>query len=618
MAKHQTSSFRIAIYIRVSTEEQAENPEGSIKNQEERLRDFVRLKNMDGNFGSIVDVFKDAGISAKDMNRPALQRMLTKVRSREIDLVMVTDLSRLTRSTKDFGILWEFLQEQGCKFQSLRDNFDSTTAAGEMIMFTLANFAQFERKQTAERISNSFLARAKRGLYNGGSVPAGYRIDDLRPGHLVIDPEEAEIVRLIFKTFLKEQSLAQTVKFLNREGVKLPRAMRGGGSTRNGTLGIDMVHRILKQKAYLGIRTFKVKGIEDETKAAWDAIIEPTTFDRVAKLLAKNFQAKKPHTKTRFPYLLSGFTFCKACGDRLAGKSAHGKYAKIAYYEHSWATKSQAHLSAKLRKCEPHRVLAKRLEPIVWQEVKAFLTNPEMAKLLFDEAKTRSLESKKTNTAEKVKRKLLGVDSQIEALAERIGFLPKGIDPKVLFDQLAKLQAARSALDAQYQEAQLTETVHEEPVSIKDFAEFTKSLRDLLAGEADPVTCSFVIQSVVKRIDVAVDGIEIHFHVGQSHYMREFGDKQSLGSRPFFVQNEQPAEGAGTVLNFKSKKRSDPLEKYLKDKCSNTLTNGGGGGNRTPVRKSSDLGRATCLVAVFRMTSERPTTNSNLPLPQLF
>src|SRR3990167_4734005 len=146
------------------------------------------------------------------MKRPALQRLLQKIRAREISLVLVTDLSRFTRSTKDFSVLWEFLSRSGCKFQSLRENFDSTTAAGEMIMFTLANFAQFERKQTAERISASFLARAKRGLYNGGSVPLGYRIDMETVGRLVVNEEEAEIVRRVFKTFLEEGTLSLTAK----------------------------------------------------------------------------------------------------------------------------------------------------------------------------------------------------------------------------------------------------------------------------------------------------------------------------------------------------------------------------------------------------------------------
>ncbi|MFN9068124.1 MAG: recombinase family protein, partial [Bdellovibrionales bacterium] len=159
--------YRIAIYTRVSTEEQAENPEGSIKNQEQRIREYIKLKNMVEPFGEVVTVFSDPGKSAKDMNRPGFQKMLSAIRSHDIDMVVVTELSRFSRSTKDFTMLQEFLDEQGCKFVSLRENFDTSGAAGSMVMNLMASIAEFERRQTAERISNSFLARSKRGLYNG-------------------------------------------------------------------------------------------------------------------------------------------------------------------------------------------------------------------------------------------------------------------------------------------------------------------------------------------------------------------------------------------------------------------------------------------------------------------
>ena len=118
--------YRCAIYTRVSTEEQAENPEGSIKNQELRLREFVKLKNMVAPFGEVYVVFSDPGVSAKDMNRPAFQRLLRAIEKKEVNLVLVTELSRFTRSMKDFSLLQEFLKRHACEFLSMRENFDSS------------------------------------------------------------------------------------------------------------------------------------------------------------------------------------------------------------------------------------------------------------------------------------------------------------------------------------------------------------------------------------------------------------------------------------------------------------------------------------------------------------
>lgn len=113
-----SSIFKIAIYVRVSTEEQAENPEGSIKNQELRLRDYIHLKNQLEPFGEVVAVYSDPGISAKNMNRPSFQKMLSAIKNKDINLVLVTELSRFSRSTKDFALLQEFLEQNNCKFVS--------------------------------------------------------------------------------------------------------------------------------------------------------------------------------------------------------------------------------------------------------------------------------------------------------------------------------------------------------------------------------------------------------------------------------------------------------------------------------------------------------------------
>ena len=123
---NKDSGHRIGFYIRVSTEEQAENPEGSIKNQEERLKAALSLKKMERpGFGELSGTFTDRARSGKDMDRPELQRLLLAIRRNEIDLVMVSELSRLSRSIKDFSEIWELMKRQGCQFLSLRENFDT-------------------------------------------------------------------------------------------------------------------------------------------------------------------------------------------------------------------------------------------------------------------------------------------------------------------------------------------------------------------------------------------------------------------------------------------------------------------------------------------------------------
>ncbi|MBI4924753.1 MAG: recombinase family protein [Bdellovibrio sp.] len=154
----------VGLYIRVSTEEQAKIHEGSLVSQRHRLEEYVKARNLiDKNWGTIVATFVDEAKSGKNTNRPQYQEMLRGVERGKINTILVTELSRLSRSMKDFCNLWDFLKAHNAQFLSLREQFDTTSAAGEMMMFSIMNFAQFERKQTSERVSANFKARATSG-----------------------------------------------------------------------------------------------------------------------------------------------------------------------------------------------------------------------------------------------------------------------------------------------------------------------------------------------------------------------------------------------------------------------------------------------------------------------
>ena len=184
-----------------TTEEQAENPDGSIRNQEHRLKEAIEWRNRTSSFGELAGVYIDAGISAKNMNRPKLQEMLKDAKLGKINLIMVTELSRLSRNLMDFVSIWDMLKNNKCSFLSLREDFDTTTAVGEMVLFQSMTMAQYERKQVSERVHLNILARASRELHNGGSIPLGYkniqRIVHHLPSILSMRPLSAYVLKHI-------------------------------------------------------------------------------------------------------------------------------------------------------------------------------------------------------------------------------------------------------------------------------------------------------------------------------------------------------------------------------------------------------------------------------------
>ncbi|MBI2645629.1 MAG: recombinase family protein [Deltaproteobacteria bacterium] len=271
---------KIALYIRVSTEEQAENPEGSLKSQEQRLREHVSRRNESESWGEIKGVFIERGKSGKDTNRPELQKMLLGIKSSLFELVLMTEISRLSRSTRDFCNMFDLFRSHNCQILSLREQFDTTTAAGEMMMHMLMNFAQFERQQTAERVKANSRARAKRGLYNGGISPLGYISDIQNKGRLLIVEEEAKVIKECFKTFLEKGSLVPAVQDLNKRGFS-PKKIKVGSNKkylRASYFTTDYLYRVLTNPVYIAKKRFVEDGKEHLVPAQWPAIIDEKTF----------------------------------------------------------------------------------------------------------------------------------------------------------------------------------------------------------------------------------------------------------------------------------------------------------------------------------------------------
>jgi site-specific DNA recombinase len=504
-------SHKICFYIRVSTEEQAKNLEGSIKNQKERLLEAVKFKNLSGNFGEVVSIFIDQAKSGKDTNRSELQKMLFEISQGKINLVMVSEISRISRNMKDFSDIWELMKKHNCGFYSLRENFDTTTTAGEMVLYTIANIAQFERRQVSERVTANIKARAKRGLYNGGSVPIGFKLG-AKKGFLELDHEMAELVRLCFTTYLEKESLSQAAKYLNDQRHTLHLYKEGGGKfKRTGHFSVDNLHKILMNKAYVGIKVFKDEDSWCESKAVWDAIVDEEIFNRVQIKLKKNLSKKKPHSEKRYPYLLSGITFCKSCGDAMCGKSAHGNGGKIGYYEHSWSTKRNSTLTKKIFECEPKRVLAKKLEPIVIEKVESILFQKEFAKNLFDKLKKKINENSSLKEVKSLKAQIYGLNSQMDALTERLSKLPKDVSASSIYKQMANLDKRK--IEAVELLEKLTDAGETDfLVGLDDYQKFLSDMREFWPHANSEIKCK-IIQRLIHKVEVGLKDIVVHYNV---------------------------------------------------------------------------------------------------------
>lgn len=258
---------RVAVYARVSTEDQAK--EGySLGAQKERLRAYCHAKGWE-----IASEYVDDGHSGRDTKRPAYQKMLEEKDNWETILVIKMD--RIHRNSKNFMEMMDDLKEWGKEFSSMQESLDTSTAMGRFVMDIIQRIAQLESEQIGERVYMGMKQKASTvGRPLGGYAPFGY---DLCDGELVINEEESEGVSLIFKEYLAGRTTKDIADLLNSKDI----------SKRNKSPWIKQtVAWILKNPVYCGFMEWDNVLRKDNHPA----IIDISTFNTVQKEIVRRIR----------------------------------------------------------------------------------------------------------------------------------------------------------------------------------------------------------------------------------------------------------------------------------------------------------------------------------------
>lgn len=178
--------------------------------------------------GEDAKVFKDKGFSGKNIKRPAFTELIEAVKAGTVKKIFVYRLDRFSRSIADFGRLWELLEEHGVEFQSVTEQFDTSSPMGRAMLNIVLVFAQLERETTAERVKDNYIHRFKLGAWPGGPAPYGFDLtkitDDGRKVSSLISNEKSDIVKFIFNEYAKpDTSLRSIAKCLTEKGIHGPR-----------------------------------------------------------------------------------------------------------------------------------------------------------------------------------------------------------------------------------------------------------------------------------------------------------------------------------------------------------------------------------------------------------
>jgi site-specific DNA recombinase len=354
-------SLRGAIYTRVSTEQGLEQDFNSLDAQREASEAYIEASEAyiksqaHEGWRLIRDHYDDGGLP---MDRPALKKLLIDVQARRIDVIVVYKVDRLTRSLADFAKLVETFDAHGVSFVSVTRSFNTTTSMGRLTLNVLLSFAQFEREVTGERIRDEIAASKKKGMWMGGVVPLGYRVED-RALHIVED--HAEIVRSLFRRYLEAGSVVRLKQQLDADGVRLPVRIDGDGrSTGGGPISRGHIYNILSNPIYVGRIAHKGQVHEGQqppilTLDLWDEVQQSLGDHRGA--------ARTKRTRQSSEALLGGKLFDDG-GNRMSPSWARKGSKRWRYYVSQAALQGDKSKTASIQ-----RVPAAGVEELVAEAV---------------------------------------------------------------------------------------------------------------------------------------------------------------------------------------------------------------------------------------------------------
>ncbi len=360
----------VGIWIRVSTEDQAKGE--SPAHHLEHAKAYAASRGW-----TVREVYDLAGISGKSVKEhPEARRMQADIKRGHITGLIFSKLARLARNTKELLEFSEYFRDHHADLISLQDAIDTSTPSGRMFYTFQAAQAQWEREEIADRQKASILVRAKLGKTINGMAPFGFQWKDRK---LVIQPDEAPVVRKLYELFLQYRRKGTVAKLLNAAGLR----------ARKGALWSDtQVRRVLAESAVKGIYYFnriRKNGVwkgtekpeEEWGRVECEAIVSPDVWNQVNQITEEQLKLwKKPG---RVPlHIFGNLTWCH-CGGKMYARSDSPKYH--------------------CRKCN-HKIPTADLESIFREELHAFFGSPEKIASHMTEAKRNVTEKEEALAAQ--------------------------------------------------------------------------------------------------------------------------------------------------------------------------------------------------------------------------
>jgi len=467
---------RCACYTRKSHENGLELEFNSLDAQRDSAENYIKSQK-DNGWLLLPEHYDDGGFTGGNMDRPALKQLMDDIANGKIDCVVVYKIDRMSRSLIDFTKIMEVFNKYGVNFVSVTQQFSTIDSAGRMMLNILITFSQYEREIISDRVRDKIAGAKRRGKYCGGSPVLGYDAVDCK---LVINPVEAEIVKLIFRRYAEIGSGKEMAMELNDLGYTNKLWTSKQGHVRGGQpWNMSQIYRLLNNPLYAGL----VQNNGELYKGEHEAIVSPEEWHRLQKLMKERSRREGGNhgrvCKSPFQHILR----CGHCdGPMGATYTAKRNGRNYSYY-----LCMKDHKRAKSI-CPVKRVPTGDLEKAVLDQLGAVFRTPTMVADVYFRVKKMEEEERRVMTDE-----LAEVERQLE-------------DHKLNRDIPGMRETAKKLIPLKKKLQEWDDSVATEEDIFTAFEDI-QTLWDHLF----PLEKEELIKLLIQKVEVREDGIDIEF-----------------------------------------------------------------------------------------------------------
>lgn len=473
-------SVRCAIYTRKSSEEGLEQEFNSLDAQREAGEAYIKSQQHEG-WICVPSAYDDGGFTGANMDRPGLRRLMADIEAGKVDCVVVYKVDRLSRSLLDFARIMEAFDRHKVAFVSVTQAFNTASSMGRLILNVLLSFAQFEREMISERTRDKIAAARRKGKWSGVMPVLGYTVEKTK---LIVDEDEANRVREIFRMYLEFQSALAVAKELNARGWRTKQWTTRKGARRGGQpFTKNSLYQLLVNVVYIGKIRYKAEVHEGEH----EAIVDPATFDKVQTLLQRNGQSGGSAVRNKHNALLRGLLHCGACDCGMSHSYSQKGSKLYRYYvcQHAQRSGWQA--------CPSPSLPASEIERFVVDQIKCIGRDLAVIRDTLAQARRQA-----ELAIERLKAERAGTQRQLRAEYAHLGKLSAESvagDPRLAEAQERILQAERRITEIEDELATLDGGIIDEAEVAQSLAEF-----DGLWGALASREQARVIELLVERV----------------------------------------------------------------------------------------------------------------------